>query len=299
MKAAVMGRQVDRVPYIAWHHFSLNPAAGPDSTMAQAELDFYGSFQPDLLKVMHDIPFEQIDAIVDPESWRTLPILEPDKGNFAQQLFTLREVRKNLDPSVPMIDTVFGVYSYANDLCGKRLAEHVRTNPKAVRAGAVALAQTLKQYAKATLDAGCEGIYYALSGASDEGVSREEYATIFADLDREVLSSVSDAPFNILHLHGYKNLYFDMVHDLPAAAVCWSDIAGGPSYAEARRIHPGCLMCGIDETRFEQMTPSEIESQGRAAISEAGTSNFILAPGCSVPNYSRIDRLQAIRAAVS
>ncbi|MGO8670836.1 MAG: uroporphyrinogen decarboxylase family protein [Capsulimonadaceae bacterium] len=300
MKAAVDGRSIDRVPYVAWHHFHLDPPAGPESGMADAEIRFYESFQPDLLKVMHDIRYESIGELARPEDWRSIPVLEPGSGNFGLQLHTLGQIRAALDPMVPMIDTVFGVYYYGDKLSGGRLLTHLRDDPDSVHVGLAALAESLRCYARATLDdGGCEGIYFALSGASGEGATREEYIAHFKQYDQSVLESVLDAPFNILHLHGYKDLYFDLTHDLPAAIVCWSDRAGGPTLTEARRIHAGCIMGGIDETQFEKMTPDEIVAQSRAAIAEAGTQHFVLAPGCSVPDNASVPRLQAIRAAVS
>jgi uroporphyrinogen decarboxylase len=196
-----------------------------------------------------------------------------------------------------MIDTVFGVYHYANELSGGRLLSHLREDPKSVHMGLKILTKNLRRYAQATIDTGCEGIYYALSGASGDAATVQEYLVNFKKYDHSVLESVIDAPFNILHLHGYDDLHFEVIHDLPADAVCWSDRAGGPSLRRARKIHNGCLMGGIDEKTFGEMTPKQIESQGQEAILEAGKQNFILSPGCSVPNNTCRERLMAIQAA--
>jgi len=298
MQAAVDGRDVDRVPYVAWHHFHRTPPAGPDSDMADEELRFYDSFKPDLLKVMHDIDYEKIGDIFEPEDWRSIPVLDPDSGNYGLQLQTLRDIRRRLDPNVPMIDTVFSVYHYADKLSNGRLLTHLRRDESAVNVGLAAITESLRRYARATLEAGCEGVYYALSGASAEGASRDEYVTTFKKYDHVVLEGVIAAPFNILHMHGYDGLYFDVVHDLPANAVCWSDRAGGPTLTEARRIHVGCVMGGINEKLFDQMTPAQITDQGQTSIAEAGRTYFILSPGCSVPDYCSVERLLAIRSAV-
>jgi uroporphyrinogen decarboxylase len=297
MKAAVNGGLVDRVPYIAWHHFYLKPAAGPDSGMANAEIRFYQSFQPDLLKVMHDINFEQIGELNSPDDWRSIPVLDPHSGNFGLQLHTLRQIRKALNPDVPIVDTIFGVYFYADELSHGKLLKHLREDPESVNIGLAAIAQSLKLYIAATLEAGCEGIFYALSGASDEGATREEYAQTFKPYDNDVLESAKDAPFNILHLHGYENLYFDLVHDLPAAIINWSDRTTGPSISAARQVHKGCILGGIDEKHFQQMSPFQICNLGRAAIAESGRRHFILGPGCSVPNNAGIEKLQALAEA--
>jgi uroporphyrinogen decarboxylase len=284
---------------MAWHHFNPDPPAGPKSQMAEIQLRFYRSFHPDLLKVMHDVPFQPINELNTPEDWRSIPVLDPNEGNFGLQLHTLREIRKGLDSNVPMVETLFGVYSYARDISKGKLLEHLRADPDSVNVGLAALAESLKSYARASLESGSEGVFYALSGASAEGATREEYAATFLQYDKGILCSVDDAPFNILHLHGYTDLYFDLIHNLPAAIVNWSDRAGGPTISDARKIHRGCILGGVDEKRFNNMTVQQISNLGRAAIAEAGVRHFILGPGCSVPDNSSVEKLQAIAQAAA
>jgi uroporphyrinogen decarboxylase len=266
--------------------------------MAELEVAFYERYKPDLLKVMHDIDFEPISPIVDVEDWAKLKVLDPQVGNFGKQLHTLRQIRASLDPDVPMIDTVFGVYHYADLLSEGRLLTHLRQDRKTVHAGLAVLTDTLAAYAEAVVDAGCDGIYYAVTGAHAGGATRQEYLEQFLGYDRLVLHAASDGPLNVVHLHGYNELYFDMAHSLPGAILCWSDAAGGPSIEEARAIHRGCIMAGIDEVEFVNLTAAQITAQGRAAIKSAATSRFILGPGCAIPTDSDPALIDAIRAAV-
>lgn len=297
--AAVRGEAPDRIPFSVWRHFHLTPPAGAGSRMGAAELEFYRRFRPDLLKVMHDVPYEPLGPIHEPTEWARVAVLDPAQGNFGLQLETLREIRAGLGPDVPMVDTVFNTFHDANQLCEKRLLEQLRQDSQAVHAGLRAIAESQARYARACIEAGCDGIYFALTGASAEGATREEYARHFLSYDRQVLEAVRDAPLVILHLHGYDDLYFDLTHDLPAAALCWSDRAGGPSLAEARRLHSGCLMGGLDETRVAQMSAEEIQAQARDAVAQAAGGGFILAPGCAVPEDTAPARIDAVRAAVA
>jgi len=159
------------------------------------------------------------------------------------------------------------------------------------------LADNLAAYASAAIATGVDGIYYALQGATASGATRQEYLEQFLGYDRLVLHEASIAPINVLHLHGCDDLYFDLTHSLPASAVCWSDVAGGPSIAQAREIHNGCILGGVDETKFATMTRDQIIAQARAAMKAAGTK-FILGPGCSIPTNSDPDLIDAFRAAV-
>ena len=267
--------------------------------MADLELAFYDRYRPDLLKVMHDIDFEPIAPITSVDDWLSLPVLDPHEGNFGKQLYTLKQIRAALDPDVPMVETVFGVYHYADHLCGGKLLEHLRQDRRAVHAGLSSLTETLSAYARTAVDeAGCDGIYYALTGAHAGAATRQQYFEQFLGYDRLVLHAVEHAPISVLHLHGYEELYFDMTHSLPASVVCWSDAAGGPSIEEARKIHAGCLMAGIHEHNIVNMTRDQIIAQGRAAIKAAGSSRFILAPGCAIPGNCDPALINAVHAAV-
>lgn len=296
--AAVHGQPTDRVPYAVWYHFNLSPPVGPWSDMADREIAFYERYRPDFLKVMHDVSYEPIAPVEQPGDWTKLSVLDPHTGNFGDQLFTLRQIRAGIGPDVPMIDTVFGVYHYAEKLSEGRLRDHLKSDPHAVHVGLRALCQSLAHYAQACVDAGCDGIYYALSGASAEGAG-EEYLRHFLPYDREVLGALRSAEFNVLHLHGYKDLSFDIARELPASAVCWSDRAAGPSLAQARQLDSRCcLIGGLDETRFAQMTAAEIAEQASDAIGQAGGRSFILAPGCAIPTDTNPALIDCIGAAV-
>lgn len=296
--AAVSGQPIDRVPFSLWYHFRLDPAAGSTSAMGREELKFYHLYRPDFLKVMHDIDYEPMPPIVTTQDWKNLRVLNPEAGNFGKQLETLREIRAGLGPDVLMIDTLFGVHNYAEKLSGKKLAEHLRMDPDAVHDGLRNIAASLEAYAKAAVSAGCDGVYYALTGASEEGLTPMEYTGNLLEYDRQVLNAVANAPFVVLHLHGYRNLYFDMTCRLPATAVCWSDRAGGPSIAEARKVFSGCVIGGLDETIFDRMTEEAIVEQARNALHQNGELPFILAPGCAIPTDTDPNLICAIGRAV-
>ena len=98
-----------------------------------------------------------------------------------------------------------------------------------------------------------------------------------------VLSSVSNARLNILHLHGDK-VYLDrFFRGWPAAAINYSAHGTGVGIAKVRSMYSGVLMGGLDERNFRKLTEEELEGQWHSAQAAAGR-RFILTPGCSVPN---------------
>lgn len=297
--AAVNGRDTDRIPVGFWYHFPLDHPSG--EPLAEAELSFAKKYDPDFLKVMHDLKLDLPDGmteISDPEDWRKLKPVNPRGGNNAEQLKALRLIKKGLASDMPVIDTVFNPFATANKLCGKKLMEHLRANPDAVKHGLQAIAVSLADYAEAWIEEGGDGIYYALDGAQSSTMGQDEYREVFMPLDKMILSAAMEmGSFNMLHLHGTE-IMFDMLHDLPTHVLVWSDRLTPPSLSEARGKHQGCIAGGINEMTFHDKAPSEVTEEAQRAIAEAGSVGFILTPGCAISTDSPEMNIFALRQAV-
>ncbi|MGC8667726.1 MAG: uroporphyrinogen decarboxylase family protein [Chthonomonadales bacterium] len=301
--AACAGGSVDRVPYSLWYHFRLDPPAGEN--MAQAELQFYRLYTPDLFKVMHDIPYEMpegMPVVKSAEDWRALPVLDGVSGNFGAQLGTVQRIIQECNGDVPVIDTVFSIFSTAQKVCGNRTLEFLKTDPDALHAGLRALAASLANYSSALVSHGADGIYLAISGAARDTMDEATYRQHFARYDQQILDAASGGRVNVAHHHGV-GIYPEIVLEMKGFRIySWSNrLPGNPSIREMRVRTKTCLMTGIDETKFAAMTPEEIVAQGRDAVAEAGGKGFILAPGCAVPTPPETsqEQLAAFQRAVS
>ena len=299
VEAAVHGREADRVPVGFWYHFPLDHPSG--EPLAEAEIAFAKKYDPDFLKVMHDLKLDLPDGmtvIEDPEDWRKLRPVDPRGGNFAEQLTALRLIKKGLAKDMPIIDTIFNPFATANKLCDKKLMEHLRANPDAVKHALQAITVSLADYAAAWIEEGGDGIYYALDGAQTTTMTADEYRETFMPFDRMILSAAMEkGTFNMIHLHG-TDIMFDMLHDLPNHVLVWSDRLTPPSLSAARGIHQGCIAGGINEMEIGNMSASEVMQQARSAIAEAGSVGFILTPGCAVPTDIAEENLFALRQSV-
>jgi uroporphyrinogen decarboxylase len=297
--AAVAGKEVDRVPFGLWYHFNLEHSSGDE--LGEAELEFFQKYDPDFIKVMHDLKLDLpsgMTSIEDPEDWYKLRPLDPYSGNFAEQMKTLRYIRNRLKDDTCIIDTVFNPYATANKLCGKRLLEHLRENPDAVKFGLRTIAVSLTEYAEAWIASSGDGIFYAMDGMQRSNISADEYAKIFMPLDFMILDgAMKKGEFNVLHMHG-ADFSFNMIAHLPSHVINWSSRTTSPSLSEARKLTDRCIMGGIDEVNISSKTPDEVLAEGRSAIAEAGRVKFILAPGCAVPTDTPEENLHAIRRAV-
>ncbi len=299
IQAAIRGEAVDRVPYSLWYHFRLNPPAG--ETLANAELEFYARYDPDLFKVMHDIPYEMplgMASIHSISDWTKLSVLPPDKGNFGEQLAALRIIQRRKGDDAPIVDTVFNVFAYAQKISQQQLLNHLRQDADTVRVGLERIAQSLAGYARKLAEEGI-GTYLAVAGASADLATPEEYERIFLPLDEMVLDAAQGAPVNVLHLHG-ENIYFDLMLPLSAKAhiLSWSNRITAPSIPEARLKYTGCIMAGVDEVNIKSMTVEQVKQQVRETIEQTRGRGIIVAPGCAVPTDTPPELLLAIREAV-
>lgn len=300
--AAINGQPVDRVPYSLWYHFRLDPPAGEG--MALAELDFYRKHDPDLFKVMHDIPYEMpadLPTIAQSEEWRRLPVLDGKSGNFGQQLATVQQIIVEKGDDGPVVDTVFSIFSTAQKLCGKKTLEFLKSDPDALHVGLKRVATSLANYASAVIEAGADGIYLAISGASSDTMDDETYRANFLQYDKQILAAASEGTVNVLHHHG-GGIYPELTLGLSGYQIyCWSDRqAGNPSVREMRIRTTGCLMAGVNEATFGTDSPEQITAQVKDAVQQSGGRAFIAAPGCAVPTppASPDENLRAVRAGV-
>jgi len=303
VEAAVRGEPVDRIPFSFWYHFLDIPAAErAGRKLAEAEVNFYHTYEPDFLKVMHDIPFDlpagrkEIESL---EEWKRLEVIDPEEGNFGRQLEAIRLILAEVGGEVPVVDTVFNCFAYAERITGGRTMELLRRNAEEFHAGLSRLAESLSLWSEAIVQQGAAGIYLALQGATSEIMSEEEYCREFLPHDRQILERVQDSGrLNLLHLHG-TNLHWNIWRNLPFQALSWSANLASPSLQEARRDYSGCIAGGVNEVEIGRYTPEQVKTEIRQAIEATEGRGLIAAPGCAVPTDCPPANLHAFKEAVS
>lgn len=317
--AVIQGQKPDRLPYCFWYHFRTEPwfptelypeyraPTAPEvleryvEGMVEAEYAFWQRYQPDILKVMHDIPYEMpesLPVIESPKDWARLPRLEGDKGHFGAQLKVLYQLRKRVPKRVPIVGTLFNALYYANKISNNQLLSHYAQNPKAVKKGLDILQDNLLEYASWILDA-CDGIYYAVNGITPEVMPRDQYLMEFYAYDFAMVEALClasyDSPIIMLHLHGYQEIYAEFFRGTSAHLISWSDRNTSLSLSRGSKLFGKAVMGGLDEIKLAQMTREAVLQQAQSALEQMGGTPFILAPGCSVPTDIDPTLLDAIR----
>jgi uroporphyrinogen decarboxylase len=296
---ALKGDEVDRPPFSFWYHFGLQHM--PGRKHAEAEIDFYRAYDLDFLKVMNDYPYPLppgLAAVETEDEWRRLEPVDGQDVCWSEQLSALSMINDLIGEEALFIETIFSPWTTARRLTrGGSLVEARERHPEALLAGMEVIARSLANYASEAVARGASGIFLSLGAATDDVMTPEEYKTWGRPFDLKVLEAVSDAPFNVLHIHG-RRIHFDAILDYPVSAINWSHLTTAPPIAEGHARSGKTVMGGIDETTAAHISPPEIERQVARAIREAGARGLIIAPGCSVPTDTPERNLRAIKDSV-
>lgn len=305
--AAIRGEQVDRVPFIFWHHFKYVRSG---EELAQATLDFfYKKFQLDIVKIMPDLPYPTpTTPITDASGLRSLPRLGPETSAFQEQLICIRSLRSELGPDYPLILTIFSPLTYLLRYMGMgsmaQAEAEARRDPESFEQGLAIVTANLHDHMAAAIEAGASGIFFSCMGATSADFSREEYARFGRPYDLQALDGAKNGWLNVVHVHADPNqegedLYFDLFTDYPVSVMSWSDRVTGPSLSEALTMTSKCLMSGLWERgSLTHGGETELENEIMSAVSQTRGHRLILANGCSIPDDTPEEWLHVARKLV-
>jgi uroporphyrinogen decarboxylase len=318
--AALRGAPVDRVPLSFWqHHFvAENSAEGlaaetarlartfdwdylKPQSRAQGFAEMWGlTYRPSAARAREfEVTHTPLAAARDVA--RLAPV-DPRRGALGEQLEALRLIRLAVGADVPIIWTVFApimVMTYLLRGGREQALALCRTEPKAMEAGLAAVAETLAAYARACLDAGADGLFYATNVARADGLSVSECRRFQRPFDLGVLGAVAAAPFNVLHVCG-PAVHFDEFADYPVTAFSWALAAGNPSLAEGHRRTGRAVVGGLPaKPEIATMSGQAVAGRVRRAIEEMSGRALLLAPDCSINPDTPEALLHAAEAARS
>ena len=296
---ALKGDEVDRPPFSFWYHFGLQHMSAPKH--AEVELDFYRAYDLDFLKVMSDYPYplpDGLDAVSTDEDWRRIEPISPANECWSEQLSALSMIHDAIDGEAMFIETIFSTWTTARRLARSGSLSAVRSrDPETLLAAFDAISTSLACYARQVLERGAAGIFLSLGAATDDVMTAEEYETWGRPFDLKILKAVSEAPFNVLHIHG-KRIHFDSLLDYPVSALNWSHFASAPSLKEGKRRSGKTVLGGIDEATASHVSAPEIREQVESVMREVGTRGLIVTPGCSIPTDTREQSLRVVQSSV-
>ena len=301
--AALHGEPVDRVPLSFWlHNFvTENSAAG----LAAETLRLARTFDWDFLKPqsraqcfaeMWGLSYRPSTERATPFTVTHTPLagaaevarlqpVDPRRGALGEQLAALAAIRAALGPDTPIIWTIFApmmVMPYVLAGGREQALAIARAEPKAMDAGLAAIAETLAAYARACVEAGADGLFYATNLARGDGLTPGECRRFQRPHDLRVLGAVAQAPFNLLHVCG-PAVHFDEFADYPVTAFSWALGAGNPSLAEVHRRTGRAVVGGLPaKPEIASMGATDIAARAKRAVDEMRGRALLLGPDCSI-----------------
>ena len=301
--AALRGDPVDRVPLGFWlHNFvAENSAKGlADETLRLARVFDWDFLKPQsraqcfaemwgLTYRPSTDPAIQYSVMQTPlngaaDAARLSPV-DPRTGALGEQLDALSRIRSGVGADTPIIWTVFApmmVLPYLLRGGREQALAIARAEPKAIDAALTAMAETLATYARACIEAGADGLFYATNIARADGLTAEECRRFQRPHDLRILGAVEDAPFNLLHVCG-PAIHFDEFADYPVAAFSWALGGGNPSLSEVRRRTGRAVVGGLPaKPEIASMSAAELAARARRAVDEMRGRALLLGPDCSI-----------------
>jgi uroporphyrinogen decarboxylase len=319
VQAALQGKPVDRPPISFWRHFFEKEASA--AGLAEAMLGFQRTYDWDFMKVnpracyhaepwgcrfqfsgQPDIGPKLIEAAVKtPDDWRQIRPVSPTTGAFDEQLEALRLIKEGLGGQVPFVETVFTPLSVAGRLVGSDevMREHLERYPERVHEALEAITVTFEGFARACLEVGVDGLFYATTGwATYDQLTDAEYEEFGRPYDVRVLKAADGAPFNILHVCRSHNMLWKLM-DYPTQAVNWATTdATNPQIGEVWQRSHRPIIGGVDHVEtLRHGTPVVVAGQVRSAVGQT-REGLLIGPGCSISPQTPAANLRAVRATV-
>ena len=325
--AAAAGKPVDRVPVSAWGH--LFPEEKVYSEFARATLRDFRKYDWDFIKVNNPATLydEAWGNVYDPanrqdifpkrlfsvtengkKAFSKIRRLDVTKGVFASYIHEALVPIVQGAEGAPVIQTIFSPLSVLGFIVSDNPEKRVQAvkdlisiDPDATHRVLSLIALTLADFARESVKAGADGVFFAIVQLARKGVfSEDDYRVWGVPYDLVVLEAVIDAPFNLFHNCG-ESIFFDLTKNYPVHALNYDTGAkGNLSLSEVRSHTSKTIVGGIQQEEvLIKGSPFDVAAEAKKAMAVAGKLKFILTPGCSV-NFEKIPEanLRALRKAV-
>ena len=313
--AALRGEPTDRPAFSIWQHFHDRDET-PEG-LAEATIEFVRRWRPDFVKhtptgmyAVEDwgapirrygdplrAPERLRPTFDSPAGWRELAGLDVQAGALGRELRGLQLVRNGIDPTVPILMTIFSPLTLAYKLVGDRIVEDLRRAPQALHAGLRTIAGSMADYVRAVRQAGADGLFFASQLSSSRWLTREEYAAFGEPYDRQVLEAWrGDGPV-ILHLCG-ADIFFDLADGYPIHGVSWDHTVSAPSLAVALGETKRGLVAGLDKNAFT-ISAEAVQQEVEQALAVSKGRRHILAPTCVVPSQASAEALGMVERTIA
>ena len=305
----------EKIPVTGWFHFPLADADAEDF-IAETERQT-AELRWDFVKIMTNgnyLPIAygaQYDWSTNPQKWdgefhshpiasaqdaAELPVLDAREGILDREVEIARRLVEHYRGKKPVIATLFDPISWVQELSTpldpRYVLELLQTNPKALEHALEAIQQTNENFLERLIEVGVDGIFYSVKFSTAQLLTPEQHARyVLPYVGRTNKQLAGRTWFNLLHVHGDADLYFDDLLQFDSFnALNWESeapVEGVTSIAELRAKTDKVLIAGIDQHRDFDGTAAQVRErlQGRleSALAQNAGGAFVFGPGCTLP----------------
>ncbi|TFG34496.1 hypothetical protein EU527_02955 [Candidatus Thorarchaeota archaeon] len=322
LRETFIGNLGEQIPLSLWKHHP-NKDRTPTG-LADAEIEFHKQFNHDLLKISFFGHYPCIDFGCTAEydgkitgsttltsypvktysDWETIEPVDINTGEFGNQVYAVELIQKYAHGNVPTMATIFDAPMVADRLCGKELIKYADEHPEILESALDLINNVMIEFAKATLDAGADGLFLASQHSTKSSISDEYYNQFIYPNDLKLISKLrGKAKFIIMHLHAGEDdeeIRFDKIARTPGiTGINWEDQSSSLSLSEGKKRARVAVVGGIDHNGIIRSgTPDESKEQILQAVDEAGLKRLIVGPGCVINVDTPLENLVAVRDAV-
>ena len=322
IKETFLGNLGEQIPIALWKHHPETDRT-PEG-LAKAEIDFHKLLDHDLLKISFFGHFPCIDfgctavydgattgsttltsaAINDVSDWETLEPLDVNAGELGNQIRAVELIQRYAHGVVPTMATVFDPAMVADKISDKNFNIYADEHPEILKGALDIITDVMIDFARATIDAGADGIFLASQHSTQSSVSDRQYKEFVYPYDLKLLSRVrGKAKFIVLHLHAREEneeIRFEKIAKTPGVSgVNWEDQSSALSLKKGKKLFRGAVLGGIDHNGvFRTQDAEAAQKQVCDAIDAAGPTRLIVAPGCVITTDTPQENIIAVRDAV-
>jgi uroporphyrinogen decarboxylase len=315
--AALRREAVDRPPMSFWRHFYRQELTVEG--LVEAMIHWQRTYDWDFVKLNarasyhvedwgnrylrsdDDARTHRLDwyRVREADEWRRLEVLKPTEGVLGEHLRAIRLVKAAVGPDVPVIQTVFTPLAIAGELAGRvqSMRQHLENRFREVQAGLERITEVFTAFASECLSAGASGLFFATTQwATADTLTAKQYREWARPYDLRVLAAVREAPFNVLHVCGPRNLLKSLL-DYPVQAFNWDAAdATNPGLAEVRTLAKGAVMGGITQAKVaDEQAGEALAAEVDAARAATGGTGWFLTAGCVLPTNALDGHLRTIK----
>lgn len=246
-----------------------------------------------------------------PQEMERFPVVDVCKNEvYQREIRVVKTLAQHYKGTVPILPTLFTPAHCVPEFCGgiEKARWYFDNAPDALAKMLEALSQTYLQLAQAYIEAGADGFFIANRYSNADILSEQEFERFCRPFDETLLAGIKGRTwFNLLHVHGEKNFFWDKFKSYDVQAFSWENVPHKVCEQEratvekVRALTDKILVTGTDQFADFYGTPDEVRQrfEGRLATAaeQAGDNRLIFAPGCSLPLDIEPENVHMLRVA--